>query len=421
MAGSENEPAPTTSSPPKTRKSTRKAALLLGIGIAAIAGWVVLRARGKGPIVRFHRSDSPLEKLYAEREQFAGAWKPAEAPPGHRHLIRFPIPERVARELFPIDVREQPWDELSYMRHIPLRHDRVTMAEVPGGGWWMHTNALGMREDAEPLATKPDLRILVTGDSHTDGVCENHDSFPHVLQRELEQRHPGKTIEALNAGKGSFNFYNYLGQLEKFLDLKPDVFVVAVYGPNDFVEVLQPYHYFEGTDRGPGAAKYWPLVEKAIAIDRAWLAQDGLSLKYFQQYPDEIAVALRAAEETATDVQELCEAHGIQPVFVYLPGLLDTYRRSGGKDPKLEGLADRLYAAIEISQEDAAVHDRMGDEFLAFLAARKIPTLDVRTVFAGKAKRFYWLEDHHIDVDAQREIGMALAPILESIAAEKLR
>ena len=93
---------------------------------------------------------------------------------------------RVARELFPINVREQPWDELSYMRHIPNRDDPIRMKEVPNGVWSMRTNALGLREDAEPLAAKPDLRILVTGDSHTDGVCENRDSFPHVLQRALD-------------------------------------------------------------------------------------------------------------------------------------------------------------------------------------------------------------------------------------------
>lgn len=420
MGASGDETASNTR-PPPAPQAAKLAALLLGAGIAGLVGWIYLRRSGDDPIVRFQHSNSTLEALYADRPQFAAAWKPAEAPPGHRHLIRFPIPERVARELFPITVREQPWDELSYLRHIPLRNDPIVMKEVPNGVWSMRTNSLGLREDAEPLTEKPDLRILVTGDSHTDGVCENEASFPHVLQRELAQKHPGKIIEALNAGKGSFTFYNYLGTLEKFLSLEPDVFVVAVYGPNDFVEVLSPYHYFEGTERKPGAAKYWDLVEKAIAIDPAWLAQDGLSLKHFQQHPDEVAVALRASKEAALDIQELCEAHGIQPVFVYLPGMLDTYRRSGGMDPQLEGLAERLYGAIDLAPEDALVHDRMADDLLAFLAERRIPTLDARVLFAGKAKRFHWLEDHHIDVTAQQEIGQALAPILESVVTEKLR
>jgi hypothetical protein len=233
--------------------------------------------------------------------------------------------------------------------------------------------------------------------------------------------HPSRSIEALNAGKGSFTFYNYLGQLEKFLWLRPDVFIVTIYGPNDFAEVLAPYHYFEGTPRKPGAAKYWPLVERAIAVDRAWLAQDGLSLKFFAVHPDEVSVALRAAKEAAMDIQDLCEANAIQPIFVYVPGMLDVYRRSGSEDPQLEGLAARLYEAIGITPADASVHDRMGDELLAFLAERGIPALDVRQLFAGKAQRFYWLEDHHIDVAAQQEIGKALAPILESVAGEKLR
>ncbi|MFN0006531.1 MAG: hypothetical protein ACKVXR_01385 [Planctomycetota bacterium] len=407
--------------PSPAPQAAKLTALLLGVGIACIVGWIFYRRSGNTTNVVLQHSNSPLAAIYAERPQFAAAWKPDDAPPGRRHLIRFPIPERVARELFPINVREQPWDELSYLRHIPLRNDPIFMKEVPKGVWAMKTNSLGLREDAEPLAEKPDLRILVTGDSHTDGVCENDASFPHVLQRELARMHPGKSIEALNAGKGSFNFYNYLGQLEKFLFLDPDAFVVAVYGPNDFAEVLPPYHYFEGTPRQPGAARYWPLVEKALAIDKSWLAQDGLSLKYFQQHPDEVAVALRAAKEAAMDIQELCEARGIQPVFVYLPGMLDTYRRSGRTDPDLQGLAERLYEAIELSPEDARVHDRMGDEFLAFLAQREIPTLDARAVFSGQPHRFYWLEDHHIDVTAQQAIGKALAPILDSLLADKLK
>ena len=420
MGASGDEPAPSSRSSP-TPASTKVTAILLGAGIAAIVGWVLYRRFANDPIVRFNSPSAAIERLYAERPKHAAAWKPDEAPPGRRHLIRFPIPEPIARELFPINVREQPWDALSYMRHIPMRNDPIYMKEVPNGVWMMRTNALGLREDAEPLAEKPDLRILVTGDSHTDGVCENESSFPHVLQRELARTHPDKTIEALNAGKGSFSFYNYLGTLEKFLSLEPDVFVVAVYGPNDFGEVLTPYHWFEGTPRKPGAANYWDLVEKAIAIDRAWLAQDGLSLKFFQQHPDEVAVAVRAAKEAVADIQELCESRGILPVFVYLPGMLDTYRRSGGSDPQLEGLADRLYAAIELSPEDVRVHDRMGDELLAYLAERRIPSLDARELFAGKAQRFYWLEDHHIDVSAQQAIGRALAPIVESVAAEELR
>jgi hypothetical protein len=419
--GSSADETASRASPSPAPKFTKLAALLLGVGIAGLLAWAFLRGSGASPLPGFQQSTSPLERLYDERSRFAGAWDPANAPPGHRHLIRFPIPERVGREIFPVNVREQPWDELSYLRHIPLRNDPIYMKEVPKGVWYMRTNSLGLREDGEPLEEKPDLRILVTGDSHTDGVCENEESFPHVLQRELAKKHPGKTIEALNAGKGAFNFYNYLGTIEKFLGLEPDLFVVAVYGPNDFVEVLPAYHYFEGTARPPGAAKYWDLVEKAIAVDRPWLAQDGLSLKYFQQYPEEVAVALRAAKEAAMDIQELCEAHSIRTAFVYLPGILDTYSRSGASDPALEGLPSRLYEAIELSPEDVGLHDRMADEFLAFLAERKIPTLDVRTVFAGKKRRFYWLEDHHIDVSAQREIGEALAPLVETIFAEELR
>jgi hypothetical protein len=417
----DGEPVPREKS--AVRWKFRLLALSIGAAIAGIPAAILLRRSGSHPSpVQFNVVPaSSLDRLYAGRGKLAAAWNPATAPPGRRHLPRFPIPEDVARELFPIDGSQQIWDELTYLRRPGDLDFAMKFPEHAGGSIRVRTNSLGMRESTEPLAKKPDLRILVTGDSHTEGLCNNIESFPHVLRRVLQKSHPGKVIESLNAGKGYFTFYNYLGTLEKFLYLEPDVFVVAVYGPNDFLEVLAPYHYFEGTPRKPGAQAYWDLVEKAMKANGGWLAQDGLSLKFFQRYPDEIPVAIRAAKEAVLDIQELCEAHGIQLAFVYIPGMLDVDRRKTPRDPELVELSRTLYGILQLEPKDLDVHEKMGDELLAFLAERKIPCVDARALFAARPERSYWLGDHHINTGAQLALGEALAPVVEALDPKGLR
>jgi len=404
------------------RRRDRLAALFVGVLAALALAWVGTRIwRRSRPAVTLRQVADPLLDSDPERAQYAGAWNPATAPAGRRHLPRFPIPESLAKRLFPIRRRDQPFDPLTYVRHLANRDDVFGCEEHAGGTFRMRTNSLGMREDTEPSAVPPDLRILVTGDSHVDGVCDNSESFPNVLEAQLARAHPGRSIEALNAAKGSFNFYSYVGTLEKFLDLRPDVFVVAVYGPNDFEETLSAYHFFAGTPRPPGAATYREEIRKAIAIRETWLAQEGLSLKYFQRNPGEIPVALAAAELALLDIEDLCRDRSIGLLVVYLPGLFDTYRRRGVRDEATEALMHRLDEALELETADLGVHDRMADELLQFLAARGIATLDARAVFAGKTGPFFWKADFHLDVDGHRAIGEALVPAIEQLAAGRLR
>jgi hypothetical protein len=89
------------------------------------------------------------------------------------------------------------------------------------------------------------VRVLVTGDSHTEGVCTNAESFTHLLEGALADARPGAAVEAINSGLSGYNLYNYLGVLEKGRALGPDVFVVTVYGGNDFAAAVQLYRYFE--------------------------------------------------------------------------------------------------------------------------------------------------------------------------------
>ena len=399
----------------------RKRAVVIGAlcGVLVVAGYAAFRGRRR--LVDFVRTSRSASKLLQERAKALADAGPEATATTKFRLPRFPIDFKIARQIFPIDGEVQEFDPQVYFRHVPNVDTLVVWPEHARGKWRMHTNSLSLREDGEPMAEKPDLRILVAGDSHTEGVCNNVESFPHVLGRALTGLHPSKTIESINAAKGGYTFYSYIGTLEKFLYLAPDVFVVSVYGGNDFEEVLTPYHFFAGTVRPPGATQYWPLVEKALKICGTWLAQDGLSLKYFQEQPDEIDVALRAAEAATLDMQDICKEHHILLVYAYIPARFDVEDPKFYNDAKHPDLRQELYAALEIRPESVGVHDRLGTELLEFARRHGIPVLDARELFRHNAGPFYWNEDFHINTNAHRLIGEALAPLIEGAGLEALR
>ena len=403
-------------------KPVRVLALALGVAIACVlaAGFAFL-VRRADPTTRLVRFEASVEELYRDRERYAAAWQPETAPPGRRHLPRFPIPESIGQRLFPLDARQQLWDELTYIRRPANTDYTFAFREYPGGRVRFRTNSLGMRESAEPSATKPDLRILVTGDSHTEGVCNNVESFPHVLRRALAKDHPAKSIECLNSGHGFFTFYSYLGTLERFAYLEPDVFVVAVYVPNDFVDVVPLYHFFEGTPWSAGSRAYQEAMGRATEKSPGWVAQDGISLKFFDHYPEEVAVAMHAAKLAVQDIQELCESRGIRLVFALLPSFFDVERARGWPDAEIATLARYLHGVLGIGPEAAGVHDRFAKELQAFLAERKIPCLDALPLFAARKERMYWLADHHISTAAHAALGEALVPFVNALEPSGLR
>jgi len=120
----------------------------------------------------------------------------------------------------------------------------VPAAGHPRGTFRFRTNNLGLRRDRDTMATKsPDiLRILVLGDSHTDGYVNNDESFCALLESSLTRRlPPGRRVEVLNAGIAGYSpaqeflWYKMRGAL-----LEPDLVVVVFYVGNDVVELEDP-------------------------------------------------------------------------------------------------------------------------------------------------------------------------------------
>ena len=218
------------------------------------------------------------------------------------------IPREDAETLFKSDPARFVWDPYCYYVYKPGLVETRRWQEHPDRQWERRINVRGLREAGDPRVTDAVLGVLVTGDSHTDGACGNDETFAALLEERLRAREVD--VEVLNTGVVGYSFYNYLGVLRRFLALHevPDVFVVCVYGGNDFVEVLRPHHYLRGTTPPVRRTDYWDRIDKAKDVSSSFLAQTLAQVVFFQEHPSEFEVALDGADAALSRIVDTCRA-----------------------------------------------------------------------------------------------------------------
>ena len=342
----------------------------------------------------------------------------AESQEGPRPLapdeafLRWRLTEAEVEDLFEMKASELEYDPDTYRRRKAHWQRYYPWPEHPDGGFLMRTNGAHLREDDEISEEAPDLRILVTGDSHTDGACNNAETYTNVLERRLGEAYPDKRVDALNAGHGGFSFFSFLGVLHKYMDTNPRVFIIGVFGGNDFAEVLAPFHYLQGRRRPTAKGDYVARLRTAEKIrDRSGfraLNQGFNQLVYFQQHPDQVEIAYQAAETVLREIQRVCEENGIRLIVVYIPPPADV------QPQRFDGLFDEVSEALALTPGARVLNDLLASRLLRFLRARGIETVDGREVFAGRSELLYWKFDQHINLAAHRLLAEALVPLLES-------
>lgn len=336
------------------------------------------------------------------------AGTPPGAPAGAAR--EWAMSEEDARRMFPLDQPGYEYDPLTYFRLKPHADYEVDFHDYPGGHYRVRTNASSMREDEDVRAEQPDLRVLVTGDSHTDGVCPNQDSYPNVLEARLAARRPGKSIEVLNCGTGSYTFVNYLGVLTKFLDLRPDAFVMGVFGGNDFGEVLEPWHYFQGTHRPTGDKDYERRLGAALRAANGFgsgaVSQGFNQYFYFHCFPEQMQVALEAALTVTDEIARTCAERDIAYVVLYIPPPTEV------EFERFRAEFEEVTAALEMDPKVFQQVEQLGARYRAVLREKGVTVIDAHELFAAGPGPWYWHGDLHIDLDANRAVAKALEAAL---------
>ena len=390
--------------------ASRARLAILGLAVAAgVGGGLALREwrSGEGGIVWV---ESDAEALAEAQPEIARRAAEDSAPGG---LKRTHLPESVVENMMPLK-QSREYDPHCYFVARPNRTYERTWREHPEGGFVIRTNSLGLRMDFDPAPEKPDLRILVAGDSHMAGVCNNSEGTAGRLQALLQGNDPARTVEVVNGSQGAYSFYHYLGVLERMQALghPPDLMVVVVYGGNDFVAVWM-WHFFEGSKRyrltGPQAR-----LKRAIAESHSNpMGQVLNAASYFTWAgEDEVENALTCARQATAEIARRCAEEEIGLLVVLLPA-----------PSELPGCApqeaiDGGLEALGLTRGDAGILGEMGARYLEDVRELGVPLLDLTPTFREANRPLYWERDLHLSVDGHDLAARTVLPWVERWWAE---
>ncbi len=110
----------------------------------------------------------------------------------------------------------------------------------------LRTNNLGLRRDTPTALQKPPggLRILVLGDSQSEGIVENAETYAALVESALGRV---RRTEVLNAATSGYSpLLSYLWWERYGASLQPDAVLLALYTGNDLGELLGQKQDFGG-------------------------------------------------------------------------------------------------------------------------------------------------------------------------------
>ncbi|MHC4375545.1 MAG: SGNH/GDSL hydrolase family protein [Planctomycetota bacterium] len=303
------------------------------------------------------------------------------------------------------------FDELLGARRRPAARAFQKHREHPAGGFEVEFNSRGHKD--RELLERADWRVVLTGDSQTEGVCSIEESFAQRLEARLRGSFQARAIEVVNAGVGGSNPWTYLGVLESTDDLQVDAFLPVFYGGNDFSGAVGLERVLR--QRGAPNAEYrreWRELQPRLpeGLGPVELVQ----ALYFDSNPQDEAFAVAAWVSLAVEMDRRCRARGIVFRPVYMP-------------PPIQGMPAGYAAERAALREQApgslewiAVSDRLADAWIAALEARGIETLDLRPAFAPQTRKLHWLPDRHLNLQGQEVVADALFPALLELGRSAL-
>jgi lysophospholipase L1-like esterase len=379
---------------------------------AAVLG-SYLYFRPKGPSVVEVNTTPLLRPLLESRSRGVTDLAAYVDDRGDPIVRREPITEEIARVFYPMLTRDPAryvFDEQVYVRNRPKFSITREFKEHQLRRWQIEINDLGFRGASDVRSDRPDLRILIAGDSHVEGVVPMHENAAPVLEDLLRDRDPGLDVEALNAALGGYSFYNYLGVIEKHRALRPDVFVVVVYGGNDFGNVLTMTRYFHHMPHQSGkhaverAVRELPFRTRQGVVPQ-WLRQ----VVHYSLLPEDRRLSLHVGVACLLAAARICESAGIELVCVYLPAAMDV-------QPWIEPVdVAEMVRGFGIEGRDFAVPDELARKFLSEIGTRGVRTIDLRADFASAEDLLYWRTDHHLNTRGHRRLAEALVPVIEEL------
>jgi len=290
----------------------------------------------------------------------------------------------------------------------------------------------GLRDKTYGPKAADEIRILMLGDSHTQGhaVAEN-DCIPRQLERLLaEQERLTKKVTVINAGMAAAGPLQELGMLMEYgLKLQPDLVVLQLFPCNDLDNSLAVCNehlraYDEGLEKCLRLIRAWHSTPHQIEL---WMRQHchlyrglaGISgnqhlvlrfLKglWFFSYEDnshpkpceprqfwmeadlshwypELHKAMDIMKKDILSIRDVCRAQGIAFHAYCMPAPLD--------------LIDTFWNSYMAGNKDAALYERRKALRLtqAFLDEQRIPSFSVMEALGAHMDSVYYVHDGHLN------------------------
>ena len=260
------------------------------------------------------------------------------------------------------------------------------------------TNNYGFRRDEEIFSNKQNkTRILLTGDSHIDGVINNSESCCTILENILDKLFDSKSFEVINSGVGHYFTKNYLGILKKYLYLSPDVFIVIIYGGNDFIEACR----LEGCKRSYNP-NYYIKLQKIKSLNPGGLWQGLNQIYYFKFFPESQEIAFKSMTDDLNEIKEICKSNNIALIVLLLPSKFDVEWSSD--ETRLNNCKDLL----QLTDDDLQINLKLLDKLANWLNTNKFTYLELKDYMKNKEHKLFWNEDYHLNDNGHKIIAEAL-------------
>lgn len=350
--------------------------------------------------------------------------------------------------------------------HWPRETRRVDGIREHARGYIdIRTNNVSCREDADTGIEKQPgtIRILVLGDSHTDGVCFNDESYPNLLEQEWNRVAGDDRFEIINAGFGPSSPYQQLWAFQQvYSRFRPDHLVVAWYAGNDLVELLRtdervhlkrdgdrfvheaPTRATDDTRTKPSAwgrlkaglrdhlALYHALVqirglrklvrsaeadEYRERLEQAILENPGVVWQgmnqsyYFTHHAEAFPQAMQMMDHILHEYRRYAEEQGIGFTLLVIPTLRQIHPDSDAASLK------KIQETLELSDADLQWDEKVCDALVALGRSEGVLTIDLREVLRksradSPQDALYYQFDHHLNVAGNRVVAKALEAAL---------
>lgn len=293
----------------------------------------------------------------------------------------------------------------------PEHRETWSWSEHPRGRFGIQTNNLGFLEGEPTRPEKRGVRILALGDSHMM-VVDPAESYPNLLEAAL--RGAGyPDCEVLNSGVGYTGPRLYLRRLERYLELAPDVVLVSFFSGNDLWDDLQLEYDIGRSPRPALDADYAARLERCRERHDGALYQGLNQAHFFKHWPGTAELSLRLALDSLEGIHQRCEREGRLFLVVFLP----TKIAVDVEDEPPER-ADALLT-LGLSEEEAALNERLVQRLAGELARRGIPCLDPSAAMRADPTPFFWRRDHHLSVAGHAFLARAAFAAFEPLLAAR--